>query len=268
MTEPSSVLRLFGAELKHARERAGLTQEELGAKVAYSRGQIGMVETGQRFMKAETVRQSDDILHTDGLLYRIWLAASRDRSAIRVADLVEAERRATAIRSYHPVYVPGLLQVEPYARALLEAGRFSGVSHDEIDERVSTRLYRQEILTLGLLKAYWVILDEAVLHRNIGGAKIMRQQLTHLLGCTRHKFINIQLMPFASFAFPASGPMTILDIDGEGPVVHLDGPVAVQTTSDPGILDECVQQFDVLRSQASSLPESVRMIESRLEEIR
>lgn len=267
MTEPSGLLRLFGHELKHARESAGLTQEELGQKVAYSRGQIGMVETGQRFMKPEIVRQCDEILDTDGLLVRIWRAASHDRSATRLADFIDAERRAQAIRSYHPSYVPGLLQVRSYAKALLDAGRFSGASPEQIDERLETRLARQSALTRGPLRAYWVILDEAVLRRAIGTPDVMREQLTHLLALTGHKFINIQLMPFASFASPASGPMTILDIANEEPVVHFDSPVAIQTTSDPTIVYECIQHFDVLRSQAASLSESVRMIESRLEEL-
>lgn len=267
MAEPSAVLRVFGGELKYARESAGLTQEQLGDKVAYSRGQIGMVENGQRFMKADTVKLCDEILSTDGLLFRLWKSASEDRSVIRFAHLIDAERRANAIRSFHPVYVPGLLQVESYARSLMDTGRFYGATQNEIDERVAIRMERQRILADGRLRAYTVVLDEAVLHHLVGDRSVMREQLMYLLASTRHKFIKIQLMPFASFSFPVSGPITIFDIDGAVPVVHLDGPGVFQTTTDAIIAERCIHQFDVLRSQAASLYESVRILESRLEEL-
>lgn len=259
---------LFGKELKRAREAMGLTQEQLGQKVAYSRGQIGMIENAQRSVRAaDTVHQLDQILGTDGLLHRIWGDALAERTFLQIADLRRAEAEATLIREYHPVLVPGLLQTEGYMRSVFGNALLASRDPAEIDEHVAQRLTRQAILADGGLSRYVVILDESVIQRIIGTAEVMREQLDHLLRMMGRRGMTIQVMPFRLDTYPASGPIKILGSDS-GSVVHLEPPVGGgTTTTDPHTMQECNEQFDLLRAQALPRADSARLIRQRIEEL-
>lgn len=264
--EPSAALLILGDVLAQARKSAGMSQDQLATKTNYSRSQVSMTETGQQLPSPDFVSRCDEVLGTGDLLSGILERASRDDARARIADLAKAERHSTAIRTYSPVLVPGLLQTEGYMRHQFGAARFSGASDEEIDQRVQVRLRRQTVLQT--LRSYLVILDEAVLHRIIGGPQIIHEQLTHLLVLARSPRINVQIMPFATVSYPAAGPMTILDLADGGQAVHLDGPISGTTTTRPGIVQDCTERFDMLRSQAASLPESVQMIQERLEDFK
>lgn len=261
-------MRLFGKELRRAREASGLTQDELGQKVACSRGQIGMVENGQRRMRADTVRDLDDILDTHGLLFRIWEDAGAERTAMRIADLLRAEAEATLIRSYHPTLVPGLLQTEGYIRGLFSAGLLSGSDEADVDLEVRRRLERQQILASENPPRYTVVLYEAVLWGLVQDRDTMVVQLQHLLQMSRYRRINVQVIPFSAAKYAAVAPLTIIDMDGET-VVHLEPPISNgSTVMEPHTIDEAREQFDLLRSQAASSDQSVAMIETRMRELR
>lgn len=263
--EPSAAQLILGDVLQRTRKSAGLSQDQLATLTNYSRSQISMAETGQLLPSPDFVTRCDDALETGGLLAGIHRRASSEDATARVAELAKAEELAAAIRSYNPVLVPGLLQTEGYMRHLLGAGRFSGVTDEEIDERVAVRLRRQRVLAK--LRSYLTVLDEAVLRRVIGNQQIMIEQLDHLLKLARSPRITIQIMPFEKLAYPAAGPMAILDLADGGQAVHLDGPVSGLTTSRPGIVGACTERYEMLRSQAVSVPESVRMIQERMEEL-
>lgn len=269
MTDRSTrppALALLGEEIRIARDGAGLTQAQLGERVNYSVAMLSMVETAQRAPRRDLIEALDRELCTAGRLVRLWLVASNESATARIAPLIEAEQRATLIREYHPVLVPGLLQTEPYARALMANALFSGADAAEIDELVAQRIGRQTILDSGGVR-YSVVLDEGVLHRTIGDADTMREQLHHLLTMMRRRRVTIQIMRFSAGSYPASGPMLIYDVDG-GVVVHFELPVGDgRTTSNLGMVEECVEQFDLIRSQTEPLADSVRMVERRVEEL-
>ena len=268
MAEPSSLLRLFGKELKRAREAAGLTQEQLGQKVAYSRGQIGMVENGQRHMKSATVQQVDDLLNAHGWLHRIWLEAGEERSVLRVADLRSAEAAATLIRSYQPALVPGLLQTERYMRGLFSAGVLAGTDQDEIERAVKLRLDRQGVLAAQVPPRYTVVLYESVIRGVVHEEATMLDQLAHLLTMSRHRRVNLQIIPFTSAKYAPAAPLTIIDASGTT-IVHLESTLSRSvTTSDPSTVEEAREKFDLLRSHAAPSDQSALMIETRMKELR
>lgn len=268
VAEPTGLLRLFGKELRRARETAGLTQEELGEKVAYSRGQIGMVENGQRRMRADTVRDLDEILTTGGLLIRIWEDAGAERTAMRIADLLRAEAEATLIRSYHPTLVPGLLQTEGYIRGLFSAGLLAGQDEHDVDLEVQRRIERQQILLNENPPRYTVVLYEAVLWGVVQDNDTMHEQLEHLLAMSRRRRIHVQVIPFAYAKYAAVAPLTIIDMDGET-VVHLEPPISSGSTAmEPHTIAEAREQFDLLRSQAAPTDQSLDLIAARMRELR
>jgi len=119
------------------------------------------------------------------------------------------EAAASFIREYELQFVPGLLQIEDYARAVIRLGTLT--SEDEIDRRAKARMSRQEILNRDDPPKLWAVLDEGALRRVIGGPTVMRAQLVHLIDMCDHPAVTLQMLPFSAGAHRAmGGPFTIL----------------------------------------------------------
>jgi hypothetical protein len=120
------------------------------------------------------------------------------------------EQDASVIRSYEVQCVPGLLQTEEYARAVMQIGH-RGAGEQETEERVRLRMRRQQILTRHDPARFWTIIDEGALRRPVGGRAAMRDQLQHLIDVAELRNVTIQVLPFSTAAHAAAaGPMAIL----------------------------------------------------------
>ena len=108
------------------------------------------------------------------------------------------------IRTYEVQFIPGLLQTDDYARAVMIAGR-PDLPPDEIEKRVRLRAARQELLTRTPAPRFWAVVDEGALRRPIGGSRVMRAQLEHLLDLRELSNISIQIMPFRFGGHAAEG---------------------------------------------------------------
>jgi hypothetical protein len=117
---------------------------------------------------------------------------------------VSLEGAAKLIRAYEPHYVPGLLQTEDYVRTLLRVG-FPDASGEELDKRVALRMERQALLTRPDDAPHlWVVMDETVLRRNVGGRQVMRGQLNRLLRATEQSNVTLQMLPFSAGPHPGT----------------------------------------------------------------
>ena len=112
------------------------------------------------------------------------------------ARWADIEAEATALPSYEPLLVPGLLQTEDYARAILSAR--PGGDDDDLEEQVAARMERQAIVSQPGGPLLWCVLDEGVLHRPVGGGKVMRTQLERLAGLADHQKTTVQVIPAAA----------------------------------------------------------------------
>jgi transcriptional regulator with XRE-family HTH domain len=175
---------VFGAKLRYYRERAGLSQTDLAARVSISHDVISKIETGDRPPAKDFPERLDAVpeLDTCGALARLW---GNLRKSLRHRTIPEwfqpwadIEARATTLRWYEPLLVLGLLQTEDYARAILAVG--PGAEADKLDDRVGGRISRQAILARANAPQLWSVVDEGVLHRCVGGAKVMHDQLEQL----------------------------------------------------------------------------------------
>jgi hypothetical protein len=138
-----------------------------------------------------------------------WWHRFRDVLPDWFSAFVSLEGEASIIRAYEPHYVPGLLQTEEYARAVLWAG-LPHASVEEIDRLLALRLQRQSLLTREKAPLLWVVMDETVLRRPIGGVDVMRGQLAHLAEVTEMPNVRLQVMPFTAGPHPAMyGPFHI-----------------------------------------------------------
>jgi hypothetical protein len=143
-----------------------------------------------------------------------------------------------------------LLQTAEYARALFEAWRSAG-NGDELDQLVSARLARQEILDRPKPPELWVVLDENVLHRCIGSAKIMRDQLMHLADMASRPNITVQIVPSEVGAHAGLLGAFILASFGNAPnILYLDTAVEGQTVESSALVSQAALVFNRLRAEA------------------
>jgi transcriptional regulator with XRE-family HTH domain len=189
--------QVFGAMLRYYRERAGLTRTDLARQISKSVSLIQAIELGQRAATAEVTQDLERELSADGALTRlreeIGDGLGYQAYPSWFQDWLVSEREARRLRWFEPLLVPGLLQTEDYARAIFRT-RF-GVTDDEVEELVTARLKRQEILARDNPPALWIIVDESVLRRPVGGQYVMRDQINRLLDAARRPHVSIQVIP-------------------------------------------------------------------------
>ena len=224
-----TVLRiLLGAQLRRLRDGKGITREDAGWEIRASGSKISRMELGRVGFKERDV---SDLL----ILYGMNKAGERDALLNlvseanapgwwhRFADVlpgwfqsyVGLEAAASLIRTYEVQFVPGLLQVPDYARAVIRLDR-PGRSDMHTEQRVDLRMARQHILTRPRPVRLWAVMDEAVLHRPIGGSGVMREQLEHLITVTKLPNVTLQIMPFEAGGHAAAGgAFTILRFPDE-----------------------------------------------------
>src|SRR5271169_5927146 len=192
-------------------------------------------------------------LDTRGALTRLWDHLKKGHKQRRYGwfqQWADIEAQAVVLRWYEPLVVPGLLQTEEYARAILSARPDENL--DDLDEQVAARLARQAILDRTGAPQLWCILDEGVLHRAIGGSKVMRTQLHRLAEAAEHPKTTIQVIRSGGAHAGLLAHFVIADLDAKPPAVYLETAAEGQVTDSSSVVDHVALRFDRLRAQAES----------------
>ena len=178
---PITGVQAFAGELRAQREAAGLTQAQLAKLMGYSESVVAKLETCRTIPSPQHAAQADEALRTPGTFRRLRQAMLNRSYESWVRALLEMEDRATVLRWWEPLVVPGLLQTEAYARAMIRAGR-PGDSDAEVEQMVIARISRQAIWDRKdpPPPMLFAVLGEAILRQRVGDAQIMRDQLGHL----------------------------------------------------------------------------------------
>jgi len=208
---------LVGAQLRRLRENKGISREDAGWAIRGSESKISRMELGRVGLK---IRDVADLLTLYGVVDEAqralllnmtreanqpgWWHAYGDLLPSWLQSYLDLEAAASLIRTYEIQFVPGLLQTEAYARAVIKLGH-SGAKPDEIDRRVSVRMARKQLLTRADAPQLWVVLDEAVLRRPIGGRGVMRSQLEALVQANTMPNVRLQVLPFRVGGHAATG---------------------------------------------------------------
>ncbi|MET8338260.1 helix-turn-helix transcriptional regulator [Streptosporangium canum] len=220
----STVLRIvLGAQLRRLREQRHITLEAAGHAIRASHSKISRMELGRVGFR---VRDVADLLTLYGVTdddERQPLLALVERANVpgwwhNYNDILPSwfetyvglEESATGIRNYEVQFVPGLLQSEGYARAVVKLG-FPAAPEEELERRVRLRMARQRLLRGTEPPHLWAVLDEAVLRRPLGGAEVMREQIDHILQALELPNVTVQIVPFSVGGHAAAGgPFSIL----------------------------------------------------------
>jgi transcriptional regulator with XRE-family HTH domain len=213
----STVRRMqLGASLRALRHAKGLSREEAGHPIRASESKISRMELGRVSFKQRDVA---DLLTLYGVdpderarLLTLtaeantpsWWHAYGDVLDTWFHNYLDLEQAAELIRTYEIQFVPGLLQTDAYARAVIRLGH-DDAGPDEIDRRATLRMTRKQLLQRPEAPRLWAVLDEAVLRRPIGGRPVLREQVAALLEACAMPNVQLQVMPFASGGHAATG---------------------------------------------------------------
>jgi transcriptional regulator with XRE-family HTH domain len=260
--DPSSSPRaLLGAELRHAREKAGLSQEELGQRLFVSGSFIGQLEAGTRRMQREYARLLDEVLRTGDFFQRNCGAAAKSKYPEHFAEAVEAEAAATEIRQYAPLLIPGLLQTPAYARAVFRAYRPTA-PEEVIEELVTARMDRARVVDDPTGPLLWAVLDEAALRRQTGGPDAMAEALRHIAALMRQNRVIVQVLPFDAGAHASmEGSMKLMDFEDAPPLLYLEGVGTGRLEDDPATVRHQRRTFQFLTACALSPEKSLALLD-------
>ncbi|MFI7488648.1 Scr1 family TA system antitoxin-like transcriptional regulator [Micromonospora echinaurantiaca] len=258
--ERSTMLDHFAEELRLARATSGMSQSALAEALSYSGALVAKVETCERRPSLDFARRCDAVFGADGRFERIQRRISRETVVPWFRDWAGIEQEATALRWFEPLYVPGLLQTEGYARAILVgAGLFAA---DEIEQQVATRLDRQGVLTRERPPLLTAVIDEHVLRRCVGESEVMREQLRHLVKvCSALPRVRIQIVPLSAGAYAGlDGPFVIATSPAGEDVVYLEGQRHGQVIDRAEYVRQMVEVWESIRGEALSQQQSLELI--------
>ncbi|WP_433333669.1 helix-turn-helix domain-containing protein [Spirillospora sp. CA-294931] len=276
---PTIRLRRLGLALKREREAAGLTLDEAAALLVRHATSISRIEKGLHHPKVRDVEYmltkygaTDPALHDrlydwsrNGRKKGWWQQFSSDLSP-ETMDLIGLEGDSGRIDFLELILIPGLLQTMEYARTLLKKGPYA-TDPAQVERLVSIRMQRQGIVTRKDPPRLRAVLDEAALHRRVGGPAVMQAQLLHLVELSHLPHVSLRVLPYGAGAYPGmTGAFKILELGGPGSlrVVSVDSLTQMSYREKDDEIQTYTDAFQVLCSMALSETDSRALIERLL----
>jgi transcriptional regulator with XRE-family HTH domain len=276
---PTVRRRELGALLRALRNEKGLTVEQVAEHLLCSQSKVSRMETGHGVATARDIRDLCDLYEVPEAERDRMTALAREgkrRGWWQSYDLdygtfVGLEAEAIAISDFQSSVVPGLLQTADYARAGHEA-YLPRLDPDQIEQNIEAKLKRQSLLTQPSPPTFAVVMDEAVLHRVVGGPRVMGAQLDRLIEAARLPNVAMQVIPFAVGYHPGlESNFNILDLPAPAPsVVFVEGLAGSMYFERPEDLKRYREVFERLQTIALSPKDTINaiaMIKARISEV-
>jgi transcriptional regulator with XRE-family HTH domain len=276
---PTILRLLLGAQLRRLREARGISAQDAARAIRGSESKISRIELGRN-----SVREIDiaDLLTLYGITDRAereqmlslasranqpgWWHRYQDVLPTWFQAYIGLEESAESIRSYDPQFIPGLLQTEDYAAAVLALGDFS---LDEAERLVVLRKERQRRFTSGAMRL-WAIIDEVALRRPVSSTGVLRAQLEHLIEACQQQRLTLQVTPFSAVGHAAPGPFSILRFADPGMpdmayVENLTSALYIDKPLEVGRYLLAMERLSIISAPPGDSAEILRAIVSDLE---
>ncbi|MET8216545.1 helix-turn-helix domain-containing protein [Streptomyces hirsutus] len=262
-SQPPVAWRYSGNQLKRWRTKANISREQLAEAANYSPDTIKSMEQGVRMPTPRVLDVADELFRAEGMLSAAKEYLQRERFPARAQDFMEREREASSHWSYEATYIPGLLQTQGYARALIE-NHVPPLDDATAEERIAARMARQVILTERKPPvAFSFVVYEAALR----SPQVDVEQLRRLLEMSWLRNVVFQLLPFER-AVPVAlmGPMVLLETHDHERFAFAEGPLVSELSADPGVVSLATERLSMIRTQALSPDESARFLERMVDQ--
>ncbi|MGW7464497.1 helix-turn-helix domain-containing protein [Streptomyces xantholiticus] len=268
----ASVPTFYGSELRWKREEAGLTLQQLVEGSFYGPSHLSEIERGTRRMPAELAAHVDQVLRTDGFFQRRCedvRKAKRRGHASYFERVLAAEKHAETIEEWCPTLIPGLLQTDAYARAVVRATH-PLAPDEEVKEKATARLARARLFEDNhKTPVYWAILSESLLRQPMLPPEQNAEQLEHIAALARRHRIVPQILPWNCGAHPFMlGTAKIMTFPDAPPLVYTESLHSGDTLDDPALVKDYRRSYDLLRAAALPPEASLALIEQAAEDDR
>ena len=269
---PTIRQRELGMRLREFRTAKGMTVEEVAKELLCSPTKISRAETGARRATLRDVRDLCQLYGVDAGTSAELMELAREArqpgwwtkyNDLKIAPLIGNEQAATAITAFGMYYVPALLQTEDYARAIIK-GIAPKIDEDTLGQRVEARMMRQRLLFQPKPPKYRVLVDESVLHREVGGPEVMKAQLDKILSLVREEKAAVQIIPYEVGAYGAhDSNFVYLEFAGTKlpDLVFVEGLVSHLYMERPDELERYREALEYLRDDALNPRDSAKKIE-------
>lgn len=273
---PTVRRRRLGIELRRLRELAGFTGDEVAERLEWSHSKVSRIETGRIAVHPNDVRLLLDLYAVEDHQTRAalvalaregrqkgWWHAFNDVLTKRHALYIGLEAAAESISVFEPLVIPGLLQTQRYARAVIRGGP-AQLPDPDMERLIEVRLARQDLLGKDEGPRYWTIFDEAVIRRRLGGDDVMREQLEHLLEAAARPRTTIQIIPFGASGHAAiTGPFAIFGFPelSDPEIVYMETIAGELYLERPEEVRSGRRAFEHLQALALSPGDSISFIE-------
>ncbi|MFI9308034.1 helix-turn-helix domain-containing protein [Streptomyces triculaminicus] len=259
--------RYCGNQLKLWRTQAGVSREELAKEAGYEYETVKSMEQGRRRPTVRLLEVADEMCGARGKLVAATDYLQPERQPGHIREYMEVEAEAIAFYSYQTLYIPGLLQTAEYAKAVLSS-HWPPIDDDTLEERVTARLRRQEMLTHKPTALFSFVVYEAALGTNTGGSEAMKAQLSRMLEVGKLRNVSIQVLPADRYA-PShlNGPLVLLETKQHTHYGYVEGQNTHVLYSDAETVSVLSKRYGMIRMQALSAEESEQFIRKALEEL-
>lgn len=266
-SQPPMAWRYCGNQIKLWRTQAGVSREELGKEAGYEYESVKSMEQGRRKPQLRLLEVADEMCGARGLLLAAQDYLKPEKFQSYAQSFMEAEAEAIALHWYETVLIPGLLQTEDYARALM-GSHYPPVDDETIEERVAGRLERQEKLRDQPTAMFNFVIYEAALRTGVGGPEVMRGQLVRLLESGALRNVSIQILPADRCSHSwLNGPLVLLESAQHEQHAYTEGQKSGMLHADVETVRMLTHRHGMIRMQALSAEESTRFITRLVEEI-
>ncbi|MET8407269.1 helix-turn-helix transcriptional regulator [Streptomyces sp. NPDC005195] len=260
--ESSDSLRTFGAVVQALREHAGLSREEFGERVRFSKHTVASVELGRRMPDPTFVERAEDVLGNTGALRKAAGHLARQPGlAAWFRQWARLEATAITLYTYECRLIPGLLQTEAYARTLF-TNQLPPLDDAQIEAQWVARAERQRLLRERPNTAFGFILEEGVLLRRTGGVEVARGLIDHVLEIAQLRNVEVQVMPQVQETHAGlDGPMQLLESPDNRWFAYCEGQESGQLIVDPKVVSMLQMRYARMRSQALTLQDSLSLLQ-------
>ncbi|MFI9243165.1 Scr1 family TA system antitoxin-like transcriptional regulator [Streptomyces sp. NPDC053086] len=256
-----------GSLVAHYRKQARLTQEQFSELAHIHVDTVRSIEQGRLALQPDRAEQFDELLGTGGALaVFVTRLPVRERIVQFAQGLVDHEQEAVGILAYETLMVPGLLQTRDYCLAAFDS-RYPALGSETAEQWVDARMDRQLIWQRDRPPVGHFVLEESILRRRVGGSRVMRDQIRQILEYTEPVHMSFQIMPMDRMPHAGlAGPMTLLETPEHERLVYLEVQTASFLVDDPDEVSDYHHKYGMLRSQALTPAESVRLLHGLLGE--
>jgi transcriptional regulator with XRE-family HTH domain len=268
--------RRLRTELRTARLDRDLTQEQVARAMDWSLSKMNRIEKAKTGISTNDLKvllplygitdkkRTQELLDLARAARRPgWWRQYSDVAAAKVLELIEYESAASAVHQFETTFVPGIMQTEEYASAVLQEFHGGNMPAENVRKLVELRTARRGLLVGTEAPKFSFLLDESIIHRVVGNSAVTSEQFRHLARTAELPSVTIQIVPFAAGLHPdMGGAFEVVEFDDtdDDNIVYFENQLGYFVIDDPGEASRYLKDFQLIEEKSLASADSVALL--------